>query len=255
MVHPGLQQPFQGIPDACRRLAWIPVDQVPADPPEPGFPSQGDGRFRIFCRMDPSHGCQFGRLEGLDAQAQPVEAQLPVKLELVQVHRPRIGLQGGFCWLLPESPLLQGRDHRLHSIQRQYTGSPSAEIHRSMGRNRQSRRTGGDFLRQTPGIVAHDMFIVNLIGSEIAVGTFMDTEWDVDIDRLIRFPGLCHAVPPCLHAIPMVAAVSFRIWAERARAFCSPSLREMGTIFSMPSFPTMAGRLKVAPVSPNSPFR
>ena len=94
MVHPGIQQPFQGIPDGFHRLAGIAVDQVSADPPEACLPGQGNGFFRLFRRMDPAHGGQFSRLEGLDAQAQPVEAQLPVKPESFPVHRPRIGFQG-----------------------------------------------------------------------------------------------------------------------------------------------------------------
>ena len=144
--------------------------------------------------MDPAHGGQFSRLEGLDAQAQPVEAQLPVKPESFPVHRPRIGFQGGFRRVLPEAPFIQGGDDGRQILQKQHAGGASAEIHRGRGRNRQSRRPGGDFLHQAPGIVGHDMVVVNLIRSKIAVGAFMDTERDVDIKGLIGFPGMGHGV-------------------------------------------------------------
>ena len=145
--------------------------------------------------MDPSHPLQLIRLQGLDAQAQPVKTKAAERLKELRRQRSRIRLDRRFRRLLPEPGILQGC-HDAGKTGKGQTGRRApAEIDRCPRRDGKPGPAGPDLPAQRLRIAFLYSFGLALVRSEVTVTALVPAKRDMDIDGLTDFPWTDHWRP------------------------------------------------------------
>ena len=87
---------LQGLEPGVEALPRQPVHQVQPQVGKTRRPDEIDGRLRLPGRMSPPQKPQFRLIEGLDPQAQAVNAQVPEERQLVRGEVVGVGFDGDF---------------------------------------------------------------------------------------------------------------------------------------------------------------